>query len=313
MRPRTSIGLEIRSGQLNAVALQQRGRRFVVTSTQSIDLDEKVLDVRFQHANVCQSEAFIAAVQAVMDPLAVRDRRIAVALPDEAGRLFLLGLDSPFKTDAEGAQLIRWRLKEWLPESLSHRMALDYQILQRQEGGEKRVLAACLHEKVRAQYEALLDKAGFAAQVIDFHALSLYNAYRSRIDLGRDFFLIGIDGNAFSLQVFIDEILAFNRQRQVLAQPQAIFQEINRSLAAVPCDEIMLKRLTVYLHSDWTETVALLDAVSGAFEQPVVLLQAPFSAETTAPGVLADQQTAPRFTVAFGVAQRLLKRVIRWG
>jgi type IV pilus assembly protein PilM len=307
MLRRTYLGLEIRQQGLRAVAVQRRGKNIALVGGQALALAETVLQPGFRELNISQPEHFVNAVKELLIPLAKRDNRIAVALPDCSGQLFLLDIETPFKNRAEGSEIIRWRLKDLLPVQ-SNQVALDFQILEEKESGQKRVLAAVITRDVLAQYENLLEQAGYAAAVVDFHSLALYNAYRTKIDLGRDFILIGVDGGQLSLLIFVNQILNFSRVRPISQKPRQVFQELSRSLVNYRNELSSFNRLAVYLHSDWQDQKDLFMAVDSVFDQEVQWLISPVSKLMNGHQLSFSGAEANGMAAALGVAERMIKR-----
>lgn len=309
MLRRTYLGLEIRQHELRAIAVQRRGKNIALIGGQVVALPEAVLQPGFKVANVTQPEQFVAALQGLLEPLAKRDSRIAVSLPDRTGQLFLLELENPFKNRSEGAELLRWHLKDKLPTQ-PKRVALDFQVLEENESGHKRILAAVIAQDVLSQYESLFEQAGYAATIIDFHSLALYNSYRTKIDLGRDFILIGVDGCQLSILVFVNQVLNFCRAKETSQEPQKIFQELSRSLVNYRNTQPAFSRMAVYLHSDWQDQDNLFTAVASAFDQKVQWLVSPVSKLMNGHQFAFTGAEASGMAAALGVAERLIQRVV---
>lgn len=308
MLHRTYLGLEIRQHELRAVAVQRRGKNIALVGGQILALPDAVLQPGFKAPNILQTEQFVAALKSLLGPLAKRDNRIAVALPDLTGQLFLLDLETPFKNRTEGMELLRWQLKDQLPPQ-SNQVALDFQVLEEKESRHKRILAAVIKQDVLSQYESVFKQAGFAATIVDFHSLALYNAYRTKIDLGRDFILIGADGGQLSILVFVNQILHFCRLRKINQEPQIIFQELSRSLVNYRNEQPVFSRLAVYLHSDWNDQEGLYAAVSAVFDQKVQWLVSPVSKLMNGHHLAFTGADANGMAAALGVAERMIQRV----
>lgn len=306
MPGRTYLGLEICQQRLRAIAIQRRGKNVVLVGGQTLPLAETVLQPSFKEINVVQPDLFVDAVKGLLVPLAKRDNRIAVALPDRSGQLFLLDVEIPFKNRTEGAEIVRWRLKDLLPDKSTSQIALDYQILEEKESGQKRILAAVINQDVLSQYEDLLDQAGYAAAVVDFHSLALYNAYRTKIDLGNDFILIGVDGCQLTILVFLNRILNFCRVRRVSQDPWQVFQEINRSLVNYRNEQPAFNRMSVHLHSDWQEQEDLFTAVGSAFDQGIQSIVSPVSKLMNGHQLAFTGAQATGMAAALGVAERMI-------
>jgi len=307
MLRRTYLGLEIHQQGLRSVAVQRRGKNVALVGGQDLILPDTILQPSFITANIFEPEPFVAAVEQILTPISQRETRVAVALPDRSGQVFLLDIDTPFKNRAEGTEIVRWQLRDLLP-SKTTQVALDFQVLEEKEMGHKRILAAVISQSVLSQYESLIEEAGYAASVVDFHSLSLYNAYRTKIDLGNDFILIGVDGCQLSILIFVNQILDFYRVRAVGRDPQQIFQEINRSLVNYRKEQPALSRMSLYLHSDWQEREELSSAVGSAFDQHVQWLISPVSKLMNGHQLTFTGAEASGMAASLGVAERMIQR-----
>ena len=308
MLRRNYLGLEVCREGLRAISLQRKGLGTALLGGQTLQLSEGVLCPVVQEPNVLKPESFVAAVREVLLPLAKGEERIAVALPDAAGHVFLLDLDTPFKNRNEGEEIVRWRLKDLLPDKLS-KIAVDYQVLEERESGSKRVLASVIAQDVLTQYEELFIKAGFAPCLIDFHAMNLYSAYHSIVDLGSDFILIGVDNSQLSMLAFENSLLDFYRVKSVVKDPEQIFQELNRSMVGYRRAHTSFTRSTVYLHTDWAQREDLCEAVRSAFDREVDLFSSPLSQLGGSGKLNISTADANGMAVALGVAERMIQRV----
>jgi len=305
MFKRTYLGLEIRRKGLNAIAFQRKGKQLVLTGGETVRLNDPLVQPGFNSPNVLQPDLFVRSVQDVLEPLARRDNRVAVTLPDSTGSLFLLDVETPFKNRAEGAEIVRWQLKDLLPDR-GKQLAVDYQVIEEKESGQKKILAAAVSRDVLEHYEALIEQAGFAAAVIDFHSLALYNAYRSKIDFGHDFILIGVDGCQLSIQVYVNQVPVFYRSRQVEHNAQQVFQEINRSLVGCRGDLSNFNRMPIYLHTDWSDE-EITDVVKAVFDQSVQWLTCPVSKLINGHQLNFKDVDARSMSAALGAAERLIQ------
>lgn len=308
MLRRNYLGLDINAEGLRAIAVQRRGSGVALSGGQTLDFSEGVLAPSVQEPNIRKPEQFVDAVREVLLPLAKREKRVAVALPDTTGYIYLLNTDTPFKNHAEGLDIVRWQLKDMLPTQLKN-YVVDYQVLEKRDSGERRILTSVLSADVQRQYEELLAQAGFAAALIDFHSLNLYNAYHTRIELGTDFFLIGVDGNQLSMLAFENRLLDLCRTKTIIEDPGQIFQEINRSMVGYRRSHGSLTRMKIYLHTNWQQTDELLEAVHSAFERDVELLPSPLQALEGSQKINIPAAASRGMAAAFGVAERMVQRV----
>jgi len=301
---RTFLGLDIRRRSLGGVALRRAGKRTLLAGARMLPLDENRLQPGFREANILQLQEFVGQLRELMGPLAGKEERVAVSLPDNAGRLLLHEVETPFKSKAEGIDVLCWQLRHLLPES-PQEVRLDYQILAREESGRYRLAVSAISRRVLDQYQDALEMAGLHAVVVDFHACHLYNYYRELLDLGDDFILVGVDGQSMTLQYFQNHLLVLHRCREIDFDPQRVFQEVNRSLAGSRDTHPGLPRAKVFLHTDWEERDALLGALGGAFEKEIFLLDPKLAELTTAPVGTTDRKLSG-LVAAVGAASRMM-------
>lgn len=305
---KTYLGLEVRREGLRAIAVNRRGARVALCGGQTLAFGDGVLNPVARELNICKAEQFVDAIREVLFPLANGENRVAVALPDSSGHIFLLEVDTPFKKRSEGLEIIRWKLKDLLPGTVNN-TAVDYQILEERESGSKRVLASVMAKNVLLQYEELLAEAGFAAALVDFHALNFYNAYRSRIDLGSDYILVGVDSQQLCLLGFENKLLNFHRVKTVTEDPASIFHEINRSMVSYRRAHPGSSRAKVYLHTNWQQQDELLEAVTAAFDREIKLLPSPLDQLIDADRLAVSAADSRSMAAALGVAERMIQRV----
>ncbi|SHI46528.1 type IV pilus assembly protein PilM [Malonomonas rubra DSM 5091] len=305
---RNYLGLEISREGLRAIAVQRRGSRVALSGGKTLRFGDDLLHPSVMEPNVRQPDKFVEAVREVLMPLAKREKRIAVALPDASGHLYLLEIETPFKGYNEGLEIVRWQLKDMLPPQLT-KYSIDYQLLGKHESGSQQVLASVVATDVLHQYEELLVVAGFAPGLIDFHALNMYNAYHGRIELGNDFFLVAVDSDQLCLLAFENRRLDLYRTKTVALDSERIFQEINRSMVGYRKAHGSLNRMKVHLHTDWTETDELSKAVEAAFEKNVDLLPSPLLQLVGSQKLHITDADARSMAAALGIAERMITRV----
>lgn len=305
---RNYLGLDICCNGLRAIAVQRRGARVELCGGRTLRFGDELLQPSVLQPNVRQPDKFVESVREVLAPLAKREKRIAVALPDTVGHVYLLSIDTPFKNHAEGLEIVRWQLKDLLPSQMKD-YVVDYQVLGNRDTGERHVLASVMAVDVLKQYEELLAVAGFSAALVDFHGLNLYNAYHSRIELGNDFFLIGVDDDQFCLLAFENRQLDLCRTKTVPLDPERVFQEINRSLVGYRSSHGSLSRMKIHLHSNWSETDELLQAVQSSFDRTVEVLPSPLQQLSGAQKLNIPAADAFSMAAALGVAERMIQRV----
>lgn len=303
---RNFLGLDICCDELVGVSLQRQGAKATrLTGVRTAPLAGEVWALSVKEANIRDRARFVAAVKAVLDPLAGGEDRIALSLPDPIGRIFFTEVDTAFKSRQEGIEVVKWQLKKSLPAD-ARDVQLDYQVLEKTEAGGYRLLVSAMVRGVVRQYEEALAEAGYHPVIVDFHSLNLYNYYRARLDLGEDFILVGMDGGGLlGLYFFQGKLPCFHRHKRIADDPREVFNEINLSFAAHRDSLPGFHRAGVFLHTDWPEPTALRAALAAAFERDVVLLDPKierFAAGSPPVGQVGNRRPA----AAIGAAERLL-------
>ena len=228
---RKAIGLE----------LCQEGARFVLVSGKRSQpqLDEfrvaafapDTVKLSYREPNVLNQGAFVAAIRENYLQLLTGVKKVAVSIPDVAGRVILLDLETRFKDKNEGADIIRWKLKKSFPFNVNE-MHLDYQILQEKETGEISALVSLVARQVITQYEDLLGEAGLEPNRIDFTTFNLYRLFASRLELVENVAFVVAYGGMFSILVFSGGELVFYRSKELpegSRDTTRFFREINSS------------------------------------------------------------------------------------
>ena len=307
---RTYLGLDICQEGLRAIAVQRRGRSTFLTGGQLLQFSEGVIQPSTRELNVLKPELYIESLREVLLPISKNEERVALSIPDAAGHTFLLEVDTPLKNRQQNIEILKWQLKETLPEGYRD-FSLDYQVLSEQESGSKKVLVSVIDNKVLQQFETLMEMAGFNATLIDFHSFQLYNCYRSKTDLGDDFILVGVGGGNLIILGFQGKILDFFRVKSVAFDPEKVFREINRSLVTYRNEHSLTSRTKVYLHTDWPDQENLVEAVNAAFATQAHLLPGPLSQlKSSGQSISMSGSETSSMAAALGAAERLLEKVI---
>jgi type IV pilus assembly protein PilM len=302
MMRRTYVGLDLAADQLTAVALQ-RNRSAVRLAGVRREPLAGVMELSSRQPNVKEPRRFVEALRRALDPLACGEERIALALPDRMGRLYLLDTETPFKTHQEGIEVLKWRLKGSLPAP-PQQVQLDYQLLERREDGRQRCVAAAIARPVLEQVEELIETAGRHGVQIDFHSLSLSNFYQPRLNLGEEFLLVGVEKNQLSMMYYAGRILAYQRVREMAPEPELLFREISRSLVEASATHPALQRCAVFAHVDPDLPGALRDILNSTFEREVRVLDPQL--KRFAGGAAIGLPASGAVLAALGAAERLL-------
>jgi len=300
---RIFVGVDIQPGGLYFAALQRNrpNTRLVGLRFESL---EGVLDVSSRQPNIRDARRFVEGLRRGVDALAGQEERIALSLPDRAGRIYLTDVDAPFKTHQEGVDILKWRLKANLPAPPAQ-INLDYQVLEKRDDGRQRCVVAAIAQPVLEQYEDLVNEANRHAIQIDFHSLNLYNYYRPRLDLGDEFILVGMEHGLLSIQYVIGHSLCYQRVREFKVDPQRAFQEIHRTLVEAYESFPAMKRCAIFAHVDPDMDGDIDKLLSTAFEREVKCLDSGLK-RFSGDGKTGGLQPVGSVIAALGAAERMM-------
>jgi type IV pilus assembly protein PilM len=233
--------------------------------------------------NIVIDDPVRAALRAVLGRLGARGQPVALLIPDQAVRVFLLKFDKFPRRADEAVPLVRWRLKKSVPFDVEDTV-VSYMLQPPREGGVE-VLAALARGKIVKQYEELLTSAGAEVSVClgsTLATLPLLPADRSAL-------VARLAGTTLTTVIVHGEALAVYRSTNIGADAaqltsQKLLEEIFPAVA--------------YFQDTWKENVeqAFLAGMAGRVE----MFRQPVAAELGCP-------VAPLLTAdALGVEARLL-------
>lgn len=303
MSNRVFVGVDVQPGGLYLAALQRHRphTRMVGLRFESL---EGVLDVSSRQPNICDARRFIEGLRRGVDALAGSEERIALSLPDRAGRVYLTDVDTPFKTHQEGIDVLKWHLKSSLPAPPAQVM-LDYQVLDKRDDGRQRCIVAAIAQPVLEQYENLVNEAGRHAVQIDFHSLNIYNYYRPRLDLGDEFILVGLERGLLTIQYVLGQRLCYQRVSEFKADSQRTFREINRTLVEAYKSFPAMRRCVVLAHVDPDMEDDIDKLLAASFEREVKCLD-PALKRFSGAGKTGGLQPVGSVVAALGAAERMM-------
>lgn len=227
-----TIGIAINQSSIRGVLLQKQGEAHLLEQFASVSLSKDTIKYSLREPNIIEPERFSDALRETVNQIDHRKKRISVSLPDSAGRVLLLDLESHFKSKSEGADLIRWKLKKSFPFPVQE-VHLDYLVVEEKTSGEVSVLVSCISSTVLHQYEELMVMAGLEPYQIDFSSFNLFHLFSPRVMLGERNVFISWFENTLSLFIFVSGKLVFFRTKELLGERMdmnRVFREINSSL-----------------------------------------------------------------------------------
>lgn len=226
-----SLGLEICGDGARIALVGGKRDKPGLTAYGTASFPAETVRISLKELNVLNPPAFVAAIREMYLRLLTSERRVSVSLPDAAGRVVLLDVETRFKSKDEGTDIIRWKLKKTFPYDISE-AHLDYQVVEEKETGEVALLVSLIARSVVHQYEDLFVEAGLEPNRIDFTTFNLYRLFAERLELAENSVVISYYGDVVSMLVFYGGTLQFYRAKEMPAgmlDPNRVFRELNSS------------------------------------------------------------------------------------
>lgn len=292
MKWRQYVGIDMQSDEIRVVSLRKRWRKggqLVGSHLCPTPGGSNPADLR--QLSPASRQALITTLHDAILPLVIKERRIALSLPDHCGYVLTLDIDRFPRLRGEGKEVVAWQLGKLLP-GLSE-LQFDYQVLTRSAGGAVRLLVIAAEKEVVGEYEKLISQAGFIPEHIGFYGLNVYRHWRYRLDPEGDAILVSLNQEGIVVQSFRDGVLEYYRARAVGGQISRQLQELHRIVAGYGREFSGRGRFKAYLHADEPVEHAAHEALNECFGRKVQLLE-------------GHADSPPALAAALGAAERMM-------
>ncbi len=227
-----SLGLEIHQHGFAWVLASGSSVSPVIERYEAVNSVDALLKPSIKEQNIINSASLGTMLSESWLKLLTETKRVSLSIPDLAGRVMMLDMDSPIKSKEEGIDQVKWKLKKSFPVELSE-LHLDYHLLKTGQEGVSTLLVALASRKVINEYEELLLSLSLEPVKIDFAAFNLYRLFANSLEVDDQLaFLISYRG-VLSVMIFQDGILDFYRSKFIstaLSDPVRLYREVNSSL-----------------------------------------------------------------------------------
>jgi type IV pilus assembly protein PilM len=273
---RKALGIEICHNGARMVQVTGQSHSPTLAAYQEFSFLPDTLRISLKEENVVDATQFVTKVRDAHLKLLAGTSRISVSLPDAAGHVHLLDLETRFRAKEEGIDVIRWKLKKNFPLDINE-MHLDYQVLREKENGDISVLVSFIARRVVKQYEDLMVEAGLQPNRIDFTTFNLFRYFSSRLEnIGNAALIVSYSGN-LSVLMFTDGVLDFYRSKEFSAGTggaNRLYREISNSFLSY-CDTRPGWSLNEVFFVSAQDTVEVMrEVIAEAAERDPVLLDA---------------------------------------
>jgi hypothetical protein len=156
--------------------------------------------------NVQESEGLHSFLRKLLDQAGIRDRRIALTLPDILARVSVVDVADAPRRRKDLADELRFRIKKSLPFG-AEQIRLAFKPV---PGNASLYFTGVMHDEVVSQYENLLGDLGFHVGVVETSSLSLLNLWQPvadrRLPKKSDYFLLNLEEDYFSVVLVRDSV-----------------------------------------------------------------------------------------------------------
>lgn len=227
-----ALGLEIFQNGFSWVLASGSAATPRIERYETVLTAEDFLKSSMKELNIIDPKVFGSALIEAYYRLSTPIVRVSLSIPESAGRVMLLDIDSPVKNKEEGIDQVKWKLKKSFPLDMND-MHLDYQVLKESETGEASLLVALVARNIIVEYEDLLLTNGLEPSKIDFAVFNLYRLFAPRLEVEEQLVLVTSFRGNLAVMIFQDGTLDFYRNKQVstaLNDPVRLYREVNSSL-----------------------------------------------------------------------------------
>jgi type IV pilus assembly protein PilM len=172
--PPPSVGLEIASDRVTAVALARKGSSHSLDAYAVEPVPAGAITPSLNATNVHDVALVEGIVRTTLEKLRARHRRVALVIPDTAAKVSLLRFEKvPGHADLD--QLIRWQVRKAAPFKPEEAQISWVPASPLADGGREFLVTLARRDIVES-YERLCAAAGAHAGIIDLASLNLINA-----------------------------------------------------------------------------------------------------------------------------------------
>ncbi len=305
--PGKTIGLELFQSGVSFVMAGGSKSIPHIEKYDVVRLPKDVIKPSLKEQNIIEPLLLKEAIASSYDRLSTRNKRVSLSIPDSAGRVMLVELETPLKNKAEGIDHVRWKLKKSFPIDLNE-VHLDYQVVRQDSAGAAMVLVGLVSKSVINEYEDVVCELGLEPAFIDFTSLNLYRLFSSRLDVQDHLTFISLYRGSLSLLIFQDGYLDFSRNKflgTVVSDPARLYREINSSLVVYSDAKGGWKPRNVSYYAAAEEKDILREMLLEVIGSEPVLMDT--DAITNSSHQQIDRKFIPDVLSALGAASRSLR------
>jgi hypothetical protein len=209
-QPLPHSALQVSSRYFSGIRVSSNDRR--LKHHFILPLPEDVITSTFHKKNIKDSAALEKIAQQGLAKLHMTDHKVVFLLPELSQKTFVFAFDSIPTSQKEREQIILFRIKKQI-SVLPKDTRLSYTVIK--SNAKKRVLATIARSAVVEEYESFFSRLRLKVRAVGVPSLNLFNLIDSKKD--KDFILIDLESDVFTLLVVINSEISLYRQKPITA------------------------------------------------------------------------------------------------
>jgi predicted transcriptional regulator len=207
-QPLPHSALQVSSNYLSGIRVSPNERKLKHHFV--LPIPENVVISSFHKKNIKDSAALEKIIQQGLANLHMADHKVVLLLPELAQKTFVFAFDSIPGSPREREQIILFRVKKQTP-ILPKDTRLTYTLIR--SNTKKKVLATIARSAIVEEYEEVFSRLRLKVKVVGVPSLNLYNLIDREKD--KDFMLIDLERDAFTLLAVTDSEISLYRQKPI--------------------------------------------------------------------------------------------------
>jgi type IV pilus assembly protein PilM len=216
--PPASVALELTAARVTAVAVSRAAPGTPgVAAHATLPLPQGAFVPSLTSANAVDRAAVTTAVRQALERVGGA-RRVALVVPDTAGKVSLVRFDKmPDRAD-DLAQLVRWQVRKAVPFPIDAAQ-VSWTEGARHADGSRELVVAMMRRDIVEEYEALCAAAGAHAGVVDLASFNVVNlvlagdAHTNGREPAGDWMLVHLAHDYVTLAIVRERGVIFHRNR----------------------------------------------------------------------------------------------------
>lgn len=217
--PPPSVALEVTAARLTGVVMSDHGSTHVVGAHATEAVAAALAAPALNAPNVHDERGLAAVIEAVLQKLGSRPRRVALVLPDTAAKVSLVRFDKVPAKAQDLEQLIRWQVRKSVPFRIEDAQ-VAWQPAAAVQGGGREYLVTVARRDVVGGYERACEAAGVHAGVVDIASFNRVNAVLAGPEIAGDWLLIDVAPDVATLIVVRGGEIIFYRNRGAASEAE---------------------------------------------------------------------------------------------